>query len=94
MMAVKKRRSKMNPLEYVPIVARQQHEELLKKAAQGRMLSDAFPTQKSKLGGGLKFLRMIKEEYLYLRYTLEARFSEQAETSMAWRQQSDPANCA
>jgi hypothetical protein len=84
----------MNPLEYVPILARQQHEELLKKAVQGRMLSNAFPTQKSKVGSGLKFLRMIKEEYLYLRYTLEARIREQAETGIAWRRQSDPVDCA
>ncbi len=84
----------MNPFEYLPIVAEQQHDELLTKSAQSRMLSEAFATEKPKARSRSRFVVMVKKELLYLRFTLEARFRERRDASLGLSQTSRSEGCA
>ncbi len=84
----------MNPFDYLPIVAEQQHDELLKHSAESRMLSEAFPSKKPIARRRSRFWVKVREECYYLVYSLQARFSDQNEVRMPINQPSNSEGCA
>ncbi|MFZ0532592.1 MAG: hypothetical protein WAM09_05380 [Anaerolineales bacterium] len=85
----------MNQLGYIPMMDyEQQHEELIKEAAQSRLVYEALKSVTPKMHSTSRILALIGKELADLGTTLEKRYGIRAETEVAVNKQSNLSGCS
>jgi len=87
----------MNQLGFNPFVSMEyerRHEELIKEAAQYRLVEEALRAGLPKVRSTSKILALVGKELVSLGASIEARYGGQSETSVALNQQSNPSGCS
>jgi hypothetical protein len=81
----------MNPLGYIPLMDyKQRHEELIKMAAQYRLVAEALKAEKPKTRSTPNIPALIGKELANLGFGLEVRFGDQPDANPTLNQQSNP----
>jgi len=86
----------MNQLGFNPFMTienERRHAELIKEAAQYRLLREAQVAESPKMRSTSKILALVGKELASLGAILEERYSGQIETSPSMSQQSNPSGC-
>lgn len=84
----------MDPFLHLPTMVKQRQDELLRQAAQSRMLSQAFKDASPKPAQEHKFLVSIGRTLVALGYSLQAQASQQSGTPIGLQSRSSSEGCA
>ena len=72
----------------------QRHEELLKQAAEYRLIAQALKAQRPQKRGTSAILAMLGRELSSLGFSMEVRYGVQNESSTMLNQSSNPGGCS
>lgn len=72
----------------------QHHEELLKQAADYRLLEQAYKNNRSHKSGISRFLGFLGKEFASLGFSLELRYGGQPESPSVLNQQGNTGGCS
>lgn len=85
----------MNQLGYIPMMDyEQRHKELIKEAAQSRLVYEALKSVTPKMHSTSRILALIGKGLADLGTTLEKRYGIRAETEVAFNKQSNLSGCS